>query len=86
MDGCTLKAAGIGDVWIDLPNGSKWTQAILKDTIYAPDMAFTLISISQLEEVDCSVTFKKDMCTIQNPSGCIIATVPEQMDSTALST
>ena len=75
-DGHTLKAAGIGDVQIDLPNGSKRTRAILKDVIYTPDMAFTLILISRLDEADCSVTFRKGMCTIRNPSGRIMATVP----------
>ena len=44
--------------------------------IYAPDMAFTIISISQLDEANCSVRFNKGICTIKNPSRCTIATIP----------
>jgi hypothetical protein len=50
-----LKAVGIGDVCIKLPNGSKQTPALLKNAVYAPGMAFTLVSVSRLDKVDCSV-------------------------------
>ena len=40
-DGHILKAVGMGDVHIELPNGSKRTRAVLKNAVYAPDMAFT---------------------------------------------
>ena len=58
-DGRTLKAVGIGDVCIDLPNGPKRTPVLLKTTVYAPNMAFTLILVSCLDEGNCSVTFQK---------------------------
>ena len=45
-DGRTIKAIGMGDMHIELPNGSKKTKTIFKNTIHAPEMAFTLISIS----------------------------------------
>jgi hypothetical protein len=76
VDGRTLKAVRIGDVCIDLPNGSKQTPALLKDTVYAPDMAFTLISIGCLDQANCSVTIKREMCTIWNSDGCIMGTIP----------
>ena len=75
-DGQSLKAVGIGDLRIDLPNGTKQTSALLKDTVYAPDMAFTLISVGHLNKADCSVTFQKRMCTIRNPEGRIMGTIP----------
>jgi len=75
-DGRTLKAVGMGNVRIELPNGSKRTKSMLKDVIYAPDMAFTLISISRLDEAECSVSFSKGMCTIKNPAGRTMATIP----------
>ena len=75
-DGRTLKAVGMGDVRIELPNGSKRTKALLKDAIYAPDMAFTLISISRLDEAECFVGFHKGMCTIKDPAGHTMATIP----------
>ena len=45
-DGCALKAVGIGDIHIELLNGTEHTKALLKDAIHTPEMAFTLISIS----------------------------------------
>ena len=75
-DGCKLKVLGKGDVWIELPNGAKCTKTILKEAIHAPDMAFTLISVSWLDDVKCSATFSSGMCTICNPSGHTMVTIP----------
>ena len=41
-----LSAIGIRDLHIELPNGSDKTKVIFKNAIHAPEMAFTLISIS----------------------------------------
>jgi hypothetical protein len=75
-DGRKLKAIGMGDLEIDLPNGSKSTKTVFKNAIHAPDMAFTLISISRLDKAGYQVTFNKGMCTIKNPNGQTIATIP----------
>ena len=40
-------------------------------------MAFTLVSISWLDNAGSSVTFSKDMCTIKNPNGRTMATIPQ---------
>ena len=45
-DGRAIKVISMGDLNIDLPNGSKQTKNVFKNAIHAPDMAFTLISIS----------------------------------------
>ena len=45
-------------------------------TIYAPDMAFTLISTDDLDDAKCSVIFSKGMCTIKDPKAHTMATVP----------
>ena len=71
-----LKVLRKGDVWIELPNGAKRTKTILKEVIHAPDMAFTLISVGQLDNAKCSATFSNGMCTIHNPSGRTMATMP----------
>jgi len=42
----------MGDLHVDLPNGSKRTQITFKNAIHAPDMAFTLISISRLDKAN----------------------------------
>ena len=39
-------------------------------------MAFTLILISRLDKAGYQVTFKKGMCTIFNPKGQVIVTIP----------
>ena len=75
-DSRKLKALGKGDVRIELLNGTKCTKTILKEVIHAPDMAFTLISVGWLDDTKCSATFSSGMCTICNPSGCTMATIP----------
>src|SRR5271168_1027696 len=75
-DGRTIKAIGMGDMHLELPNGLKKTNTTFKNGIHAPEMAFTLISISRLDKAGYSVTFNKGMCTIKNKSGRVIATIP----------
>ena len=75
-DGHKLKALRKGNVQIELPNGAKCTKTILKESIHAPDMAFTLISVGQLDNVKCSATFSGGMCTIHNPSSHTMVTIP----------
>ena len=75
-DGRQLKAIGMGDLEIEMPNGSTTTTMTFKNAIHAPQMAFTLISISQLDKAGYQVNFKKGMCTILNPKGQTIATIP----------
>ena len=75
-DGRTLTTAGMGDLHIELPNGSSKTKTLFKNAIHAPDMAFTLISISRLDKAGFTVTFSKGMCIIRNSSGKTIATIP----------
>ena len=74
-DGHKLKALEKGDVQIKLLNGAKHTKTIVKEAIHAPDMAFTLILVSQLDDVKCSMTFSGGMCTICNPSSCTMVTI-----------
>ena len=66
----------MGDLHIELLNGSVKTKTVFKNTIHAPEMAFTLISISRLDKAGFSVMFRKGMCTIINPKGKMIATIP----------
>ena len=75
-DGRIVKAIGMGDLTLDLPNGSKTTKTVFKDAIHAPGMAFTLLSISRLDKADHKVIFHKQMCTIKNSKGRTIATIP----------
>ena len=50
VDGRTFSALGKGDLKIYLPNGSqKPTLITLKNVLYSPNMAFTLISVSCID-------------------------------------
>ena len=75
-DGRILKAIGMGDLHLDIPNGSKKTQAVFKNAIHTPKMAFTLLSVSKLDKADHKVIFHKQMCTIMNPKGHTIVKIP----------
>ena len=75
-DGRSMKAVGMGDLHIELPNGSRKTKTIFKNAIHAPEMAFTLISISRLDKAGYSITFYKGMCTIKDSKSRTIATIP----------
>ena len=57
-DSHLLKALGIGDLQLELPNGSQMKQALLKDVVHTPKMTFTLISVSRLNAAKYQVTFK----------------------------
>ena len=71
-----MKAVGMGDLEIDMPNGSKTTTMTFKSAIHAPQIAFTLISISRLDKAGYQVTFRKGMCIIFNPKGQVIVMFP----------
>ena len=75
-DSCIVKAIGLGDLHLELPNGSKTTKVIFKNAIHSPTMAFTLLSISKLDTLGNKVTFYKQMCTIQDSKGNTIARIP----------
>ena len=47
-DGRTLKAVGMGDLHINLPNGSKQTPTIFKNAVHTLEMAFTLLLSASL--------------------------------------
>ena len=75
-DGCTFRALGMGDVKIDLPNGASYSTVILKDSVYAPDLTFTLISILRLDLARCSASFRDGKCIISYPDGRTMGTLP----------
>ena len=78
-DGKTVQATGTGDIEITLPNGKEQSTVILKGALCAPDLAFTLISVSCLLKAGCRVNFFGNMCTIRYPDERVMATIPESM-------
>ena len=68
-DGHTFSAMGKGDIQIRLPinNNSPAKMIILKDMFYAPEMAFTLISVSCLDKGGCTISIEDGLCLIKGP-------------------
>src|SRR6266403_2546778 len=69
-------AIGTGDLKIDVPNGASVTSITLKDTLYAPDMGQTIISISRITSTGHSVLFEGKSCRIKNKDGKIVGNIP----------
>jgi hypothetical protein len=78
-NGSVLSATRHGDVTIDLPLGTKRTTVTLKDALYAPTMAFTLISTNQIASAGLAVLFEGKMCKIlsKGPKREVIAEIPQ---------
>ena len=77
-DSHKLKAAGIGDVHIELSNRLKQTPFMLQGTIHTPEIAFMLISIGHLDKESCQVIFGKGVCTIHNHKGRVMVVIPHE--------
>jgi transposase InsO family protein len=69
-------AIGTGDLQIDVPNGDMTTPVLLKDTLHAPDMALTIVSIGRITGTGSSVTFEDNTCKIKTRSGKLIGNIP----------
>ena len=76
-DGRQFHATGRGDVLLQVPNGSGSTKFRLKDVAYAPDMAYTLISVAKLDAIGCSAEFRQNQCLVKTSQGKIVATIPK---------
>jgi transposase InsO family protein len=61
----TFSATGKGDMYINVPNGDlPPSKILLKDVLYAPTMAVTLVSISRIAAAGSTVIFAGDACRI----------------------
>jgi hypothetical protein len=63
-DGTTVSTVGRGDVKLDLPLGSERTTVTLRDALYAPKMAFTLVSTNRITAAGMAIHFEGRMCHI----------------------
>ena len=73
---CIFYAIGTGDLQINVPNGQGTIPVTLCDTLHAPDMALTIVSIGWIINSGCLVSFKKKSCKIKNKSGKVISNIP----------
>jgi len=69
-------AIGAGDLKIDVPNGASSTTITLKDTLYAPDMGLTVVSVSRIAAAGYSVNFEGTSCKIKSKTGKIVGDIP----------
>jgi hypothetical protein len=79
-DGKVCHTLGIGELEIELPNGSESTTMTLKDVLYTPSLHFTLISIGRLDDVGCKMIFGDGTCEITSPGkqGRTIGKIPKE--------
>ena len=57
-DNQTFDAIGKGNLQIKIPNGENITMVTLRDALYAPTMAFTLISLSRADKAGYSTVIE----------------------------
>ena len=70
-------AIGMGDLQINVPNGKKSTEVLLKNALHAPDLALTVVSIGRIAKAGYTVQFAEDSCTIKKgDDGPIIGQIP----------
>src|ERR1700731_1458382 len=74
-DGGEFNGVGCGDMPLEVINGSRTTKLLLKNIIYSPKLAFTLISIGRLDDSSCTATFGQGHCTIRHSDGRELACV-----------
>src|SRR6266702_3201851 len=61
----TFYAEGVGDLQIDVPNGEVLTPVLLKDTLHAPQIGLTVVSIGRIAKASYSVSFEDNHCKIR---------------------
>src|SRR5882757_4841884 len=68
VDGSSISTIGCGSVKIELPLGAERTAVILKNALYTPKMAFTLISTNRITAAGFALHFEDKMCKILSPA------------------
>ena len=72
----TFSATGKGDMYIHVPNDDlPPSKILLKDVLYAPSMAVTLVSISRVAAAGSTIVFAGDSCRIYDKERRIIGKI-----------
>ena len=74
----TFNAKGTGDVLIEVPCGNRTNKVILKDTLYAPDIHATLVSLAKFDMGGCTSMIKAGKLVIRDKLGREICHVPRR--------
>jgi transposase InsO family protein len=73
----TLDAVGMGDMHVEVPNGSnRSTRVLVKDVLYVPKLGPTLISIGRIAQAGHAVQFHQKECRIFDSKNHRIGTIP----------
>jgi Pol polyprotein, beta-barrel domain len=76
MDKTVFKATGMGNMRIGILNGKTTKHVTLKDVLYCPDLALTLISLTCCDAAGYSVLLKDQKCLIRDSRGMLLGQVP----------
>ena len=66
---------GVGDLAIQVPHRKSSMPIILKETLHAPDILVTIVSVNQITKAEYTVSFKANLCKITRGDR-IIGTIP----------
>ena len=72
-------AKGVGDLRINVPNGDVLTPVVLKNTLHAPQIGLTVVSIGKIAQAGYSVSFDNNQCKIRNGRDKVIGNIPATM-------
>ena len=73
----TMSAVGMGEMMIDIPNGADISQLRLTEVLYSPEVGYTLVSVSRLDEKGFEITFLGGTCSIKGPDGKRVGAMPK---------
>ena len=64
----SFSATGIGNLIVDLPNGHGTSKLGLTDVQYSSEVAYTLVSVGNLDDRGFTVNFGDGKCVITDPN------------------
>ena len=73
-----FNATGNGNMYIDIPNGSKTSQILLCDVLYSSNIGVILVSIGNITDSGGTVLFHGNSCQIFDKLHTLLAKVPKQ--------
>jgi Pol polyprotein, beta-barrel domain/Integrase core domain/GAG-pre-integrase domain len=73
----SFKAIRMGEMVINVPNGTTTSQLNLTEVLYSPEVGYTLVSIGRLDDAGFAITFADGKCVIREQGGRPVGTVPK---------
>ena len=73
----TFEALGIGTLVMPTKIRGKETKIMLRDTLYAPDITFTLMSIGKCDDAGFQTMFAQQKCIVKDAKGNTLLEAPK---------